>query len=272
MGLPTIVRSTSPRAAAAALLATLALAADARATERRFTYVYESGVLRVGGREIEPWNTFRLGRREAYRRLDTRLEAEMGVTDRLQTSLYLNLESISADTARGRESSSEISGLSSEWKLKLSDPVADRLGFALYGEVSAGPSEVELEGRLIADKRAGRWLGAFNLAWEHEWEFEEKGETEGESSLEATAGAAYFVRPALSLGLELRSHSVFLPGSEPTRSALFAGPVVSYARGGWWMTASVLPQVVALAGKSDGRLDLEEHERVEVRILLGLEF
>ena len=76
----------------------------------------------------------------------------------------------------------------------------------------------------------------------------------------------------MSLGVEVRSHTVFLPGDEPTRSALFAGPVVSYARGGWWITASVLPQLTALAGKSDGNLDLVEHERVEARVLFGLEF
>lgn len=274
MGLAASTTTRNARSlAAAALLAALTLAAtEARATERRFTYSYESGVLHVGGREIEPWNTFRLGRSEHYSRLDTRLEAEMGVTDRLQTSLYLNLKSLSADGPLGREASTELSGVSSEWKLKLSDPVADRFGFALYGELTGGPSEFELEGRLIADKRAGRWLSALNLAYEHEWEFEEEGETARESVFEVTAGTAYFVKPALSLGVELRSHSVFLPGDEPTRSALFAGPVVSYARGGWWLTASVMPQIVALAGKSDGHLDLEEHERVEVRVLLGLEF
>jgi hypothetical protein len=41
--------------------------------------------------------------------------------------------------------------------------VADRAGVALYGELSAGPSEVELEGKLIFDKRVGRFLGALNL-------------------------------------------------------------------------------------------------------------
>jgi hypothetical protein len=271
----TRVRSTTPGRGAAALLFSASFlwtAPDAAASERRFTYTYESNVLHVGGREIEPWNTFRIGRSEHYSRLDTRLEAEMGVTDRLQTSIYLNLKSVSADTVAGRESSTEIEGISSEWKWKLSDPVADRFGCALYGEVSGGPAAFELEGRLIADKRVGRWLGAVNVSYEHEWEFEEVGETERESTFEVTAGSAWFVKPSLSLGVEVRSHTAFLPGDEPTRSALFAGPVLSYARGGWWITASVMPQLLALAGKSDGRLDLVEHERVEARILFGLEF
>ena len=270
----TRVRSTTTGRGVAALLFTAVLwpAAEAAASERRFTYTYESSVLHVGGREIEPWNTFRIGRSEHYSRLDTRLEAEMGVTDLLQTSIYLNLKSVSEDTPAGRESSTEIEGISSEWKWKLSDPVADRFGFAFYGEVSGGPAAFELEGKLIADKRVGRWLGAVNVSYEHEWEFEEEDETKRESAFEVTAGSAWFLKPSVSLGIEVRSHTVFLPGDEPTRSALFAGPVVSYARGGWWITASVLPQLTALAGKSDGNLDLVEHERVEARVLFGLEF
>jgi len=254
-----------------AVLGIVVSAATAAASERHFTYAYESGVLRPGGREIEPWNTFRLGKTDFYSELDTRLEAELGLTDRLQTALYLNLEAVAADGPLGRTSSTALQGISSEWKIKLSDPVADRAGVALYGELSAGPSEMELEGKLILDKRVGRLLGAVNLVAEKEWRFEEAG-TEGETSLELDAAACWFLTPRLTAGLELRSHTVLPPGEEKTRSALFLGPTVSYAREGWWVAASVLPQVRALAGASDGHLDLVEHERVEVRILFGLEF
>jgi len=254
-----------------AVLVIAATAATAAASERHFTYTYESGVLRPGAWEIEPWSTFRLGKSDFYSRLDTRLEAELGLTDRLQTSLYLNLKAVTEDTPLGRSSSTELQGISSEWKLKLSDPVADRAGLALYGELSAGPSEVEIEGKLILDKRVGRLLGALNLVAEHEWKFDAP-ETERETAFEVDAAACWFLTPRLTAGLELRSHTVLLPGEEPTRSALFLGPTVSYAKGGWWVAASVLPQVRALAGASDGHLDLEEHERVEVRVIFGLEF
>jgi hypothetical protein len=254
-----------------AVLIVAASASAAAASERHFTYAYESGVLRPGAREIEPWNTFRLGKSDFYSRLDTRIEAELGLTDRLQTSLYLDFEAVAADTPLGRTRTTELQGISSEWKLKLSDPVADRAGVALYGELSAGPSEMEVEAKLILDKRVGRLLGAINLVAEQEWEFEEEG-TERETALEVDAAACWFLTPRLTAGLELRSHTVLPPGDEETRSALFLGPTVSYAREGWWVAASVLPQIRALAGASDGHLDLEEHERVEVRVLIGLEF
>jgi len=246
-------------------------AAFASGSERHFAYTYESSVLRPGTREFEPWTTFRLGRSGFYSRLDSRLEAELGLTDRLQTALYLNLSSTVSDAPDGRVSRTELKGISSEWKLKLSDPVADRIGAAGYLELTAGPSEVELEGKLILDKRAGRVLGALNLVAEHEWSFEEP-QTEREKIFEVDAAGCVFLTPRLTAGLELRSHTVVPPTGETTRSALFLGPAISYATEDWWVAVSVLPQIRALAGASDGHLDLVEHERVEVRLLVGVEF
>ena len=96
--------------------------------------------------------------------------------------------------------------------------------------------------------------------------------TARETVLEVASAAAGFLTPRLTIGLEPRSHTVLTPGDGQTRSALFLGPTVAYARQGWWMAISALPQIRALAGASDGHLDLEEHERVEARVLFGLEF
>ncbi len=257
-----------------ALVAALLLLAGVpgRASERHFCYTYESAVLRPGAREIEPWNTFRLGKDGFFARLDTRLEAELGVSDRLQTSIYLNLGTETRDTADGRETTGTLEGVSSEWKMKLSDPVADRAGLSVYGELSGGPAEAEVEGKLILDKRSGRLLAAANLTAEHDWEFAGGQGTEQESAVELTAAAAWFVRSGFTAGLELRSHTVFPPTGEPTRSALFLGPSLSWSREGWWVAGTVLPQLVALAGRSSGHLDLVEHERIELRFLFGLEF
>jgi hypothetical protein len=253
------------------LLLVLLAAGTAAASERHFTYTYESAVLNPGGRELEPWTTFRLGKSGYFTRLDTRVEIELGLTDRLQTSLYLNLGAQTADTAEGRQTQTELSGISSEWKYKLSDPVADAVGSALYTEVSAGPSETDIEGKLILDKRVGRLLAALNVTGEYEWDLAEQ-QTARETKLEIDAAACWFLSPGLSAGLELRSHSVFPAGEGLTRSALFLGPVVAYSRGRLWVAASVLPQIYALAGASEGHLDLVEHERVEARVLFGMDF
>ncbi len=248
------------------------LTASAGASERHFAYTYESAVLPSGRIEIEPWNTFQLGKEGYFARLDTRLEAEVGLTDRLQTSLYLNLSSETKDVGSGRTSETQLDGLSSEWKLKLADPVADGVGLAVYGELSGGPSAIELEEKLILDKRVGNLVAAANFTAEQEWEFEDRGAGARESAFEVTAAAGYLLSPGFSAGLELRSHTVLPPGGAPTRSALFLGPSLWYAQRGFWITLSVLPQLHALAGATKNGLDLDEHARVEARFVFGLEF
>src|SRR6478609_9931336 len=82
-----------------ALLATAALgvSAPAGATDRHFTYTYESGVLAPVHVEVEPWTTFRIGREDFYSAIDNRLEFELGLTERLQTSLYFNTSATAQD-------------------------------------------------------------------------------------------------------------------------------------------------------------------------------
>src|SRR5678810_823141 len=84
-------------AAGVTVATVLGMLGQAGATERRFTYTYESATLGAGEREIEPWTTLRLGRNEYYRAIDNRLELEVGITDRLMTAWYLNLSSAAAD-------------------------------------------------------------------------------------------------------------------------------------------------------------------------------
>ena len=243
---------------------------EAAANERHFSYTYESGVLPPGGRELEVWTTARIGREDFYARFDQRLEFEVGLTERLMTAFYLNTSSTTADVGPWlRESEFEFEGVSSEWKWKLADPVADGLGFALYAEASGGPSESELEAKLILDKVLGNVLVAANLVGATGWDYAGP-ETETEQEAEADLGLSWRASPAFSLGLEVRSHNEFVDG-EWEHSALFAGPVFSYAAEEWWVTATVLPQLPALKKEGDGgdsRI-LDEHEKVNARLLFS---
>lgn len=245
-------------------------AGAAHATERTFGYVYGSDVLNPGSVELEPWTTMRLGRADFYRRFDQRIEFEAGLTSRLQTAFYLNWSAVNAETETGRAESVTWGGVSSEWKLKLADAVADPVGFALYFEPGFGPEEAEVEGKAILDARRGNWYAALNLGADHEWEFEED-ETEREIGLEADLGISYKLSRTLSTGLEMRSVSTIPSGEDLESSALFLGPVLSYAGESWWTTVTILPQVKGLEGATKDGLDLADHERVEIRILLGFD-
>src|SRR5262245_5114486 len=82
---------------ASALLALASTPPRAEANERHFTYTYETAVLPQGAKELEFWTTPRLGREDYFARFDQRLEFEVGLTNRLQTSVYLNMDAVTQD-------------------------------------------------------------------------------------------------------------------------------------------------------------------------------
>jgi hypothetical protein len=57
-------------------------------------------------------------------------------------------------------------------------------------------------------------------------------------------------------------------------TAFFLGPAINYRQEKWWATLSVLPQVYGAnyTGNPDNNksLELEGHERVNVRFILGI--
>src|SRR5262249_59600245 len=142
----------------------------ARANDRHFSYTYESAVLAPGEKELEVWTTYRNGRDNRYTRFDERLEFEIGLVPGLQTSFYLNLSGIGQEVNKELQKSTELS-VSNEWKWRLLDSSADPIGLALYFEITGATDELELEGKIIVDKRIGPLLIAANFVAEHEWEY-----------------------------------------------------------------------------------------------------
>jgi hypothetical protein len=248
----------------AALLAPLA----ATANERHFSYTYESAVLAPGERELEIWTTGRAGRDTRYVRLDERLEFEMGLLNGLQTSFYLNITAIGQDSGLGDLTKSTEVSVSNEWKWRLLDSGADAIGLGLYFEVTAGVDELELEGKLILDKRIGNFLVAANFVAEHEWEYGLT-ETVKDLHLDGYLAASWFFTPRFSVGVEAWSSNVISDGQWEF-SALFLGPVVSYTGDGWWVTFTALPQLPAPRPvEGGGTKVLTDHEKFQARLLFS---
>jgi hypothetical protein len=246
----------------------LGLCAAVSANDRHFGYVHETATMPVGAREVEVWTTARAVHDTYYSRLDHRVELETGLTDNLQGAFYLNWRNITAREAAGLKSVTEWQGVSTELKYKFSDPVADVVGFGLYGELGYSTDAVELEAKALFDKRVGPLLLAANFVGELEYEAEgEEFELE-EIGLEGVFGASYALSRKLSLGLEFRSHNEIVEG-ELEAAALFLGPTAAYSSGNWWMTFTVLPQIAALKHEGGGLRDLEDHEALEARLLLS---
>jgi hypothetical protein len=270
--------------------ALLLITTQSNSQDRIFTYTYQSTTLNKGQREIEVWNTFHWGRGDYYRGFRNRLEFEIGLSKRLQTAFYLNMNTSTAlatditysgstvfATSR-LESENEFS-FSNEWKYQLSDPVANALGSALYGEIGIAGDELELEVKLILDKKIGKTVHALNLVAEPEFESEiENGEVEQEMefSFEEDYGFMYQVNNSWHVGFEVRNVNKTTSDDGWLYSTLFAGPGFSYVSGNFWLNFTAMPQVAGLYHKdedgfTDG-LELHDHEKLETRLIFSYMF
>ena len=268
---------------AAALLGAVTLTST-RADERRFGYTYEPEVLPKGGMEFEQWVTLRTQRtggaavnQSNYNAWELREELEYGVTDRYSVSLYLNGKNTTfQDTSVAPATSSskfEFQGVSIENRYMLLNPADHAVGLTLYLEPRFSWDEAEIEQKIILGQRHGDWKWALNLTHATEWS-DNLHSTEGE--LEASFGVARDLNTHWSVGLEVRDHNELPEYKEWENTALFVGPVVNYRQEKWWATLSVMPQVFGrnYTGDPDGHrnLELEGHERWNIRLLVGISF
>jgi hypothetical protein len=255
-----------------------------RADERRFGYVYEPEVLPKGGMEFEQWVTLRTQRtagaqvnQSNFNLFELREELEYGVTDRYSVSLYLNGKNTSfSDTSvtpAVSHSKFDFDGISIENRYMLINPADHAIGLTLYLEPRFSGDEAELEQKIIIGQRHGDWKWALNLTHAVEWS-DNLHATEGE--LEATFGVARDLSSHWSLGIEARDHNELPEYKTWENTAVFVGPVVNYRQEKWWATLSVMPQVFGrnYLGNPDGHhnLELEGHERLNVRLVVGITF
>jgi|GEM_PF-187170 len=260
------------------ILVLFSLNMHANAQDRLFTYTYQSNVLEKSQKELEIWTSMFNSREHFYRGFEHRIEFEVGLGKKLQTAFYLNSEYNAFielhDTIEILHHESEFS-FSNEWKYKLSDPVANAFGSALYFEYTLAPAETELELKFIIDKQSGKFLNAFNVEGEMEFEkeFEEEGneievETEIEYKLNLFYGLAYNLSKNLSVGFELKNSNKFEDG-ELEYSILNAGPCFSWNTEGFWLNFSFMPQLTNLI---DFNPELSHNEKFQSRLIFSYVF
>ena len=262
------------------LLGLWLVAGAAHADHRLFTDTYEPETEPQGDWEYEEDVRLRAGRnatvgQEHYQQWVFRHEIEYGVTDRYTTSLYLNhADTHFTDPTLGRTTSHhEYTGVSWENRYLVLDPVTHPVGLTLYLEPTYDGENAELEQKIILGQRHGDWKWALNLTHATEWSdsFHAK-----EGELELTFGVARQLNRRWAVGLELRDHNELPDYRHWENTAVYLGPVVSYRRWNWWAALSVMPQIYGAnyLGNADNNthLDLEGHERWNVRLLFGFGF
>ncbi len=269
-----------PNAILGTILAGGLCLSQARADERRFTYTYEPEVLPQGAMEFEQWVTLRTQRtknvgQQNFNQWELREELEYGVTDNYSVSLYLNTKAASfRDPATSVDNSKfEFTGFSIENRFMMLNPAEHPVGLTLYLEPRFSGDEAEVEQKIILGQRHGDWKWAFNITHATEWS-DSLHDIEGE--LEATFGLSRDIGKHWSIGLELRDHNELPEYRKWENTALFLGPAINYRQEKWWVTLTVLPQIYGanFGGDPDGHrhLELEGHERVNVRMIFGISF
>ncbi len=278
--------------------AAIAAGTPAKASGPDFGYVYTAETEEAGETEVALWATDRRGKGEGhYDAQDYRLEVERGITDRFQVSGYVNFAS---HHIRGLDGEFEradrnfaFQGLSAEFKYQLLDPRKQPVGLAFTVEpgwsriskvTGETAREFELELKAILQKNFldNRLVWATNLTLEPEWEREHEEiapgivgtRTKKELAFEASTGLAYQVAPGWWVGAEGRYHSVYpdwTHGLHRENYAVYAGPTVRYDGGEWAITATWLPQLSG-SPSPHGSLELDDHEKGELRLKISHEF
>jgi hypothetical protein len=273
------------------------LAAPAGAEVNPFNYSYTAAVEERGETELSLWATERRGKKKGhYDAQDYRIEAEHGLTDRLQVSGYLNF---SSHHVHGLEPAIHdirrdfgFSGASVEFKYQLLKESRHGVGLAIYAEPGWSRihdvegergAEYELELKTIVSKSfaGGRLLWAGNLTFEPEWErasaITESSAPgprwEKELKIGASSGLAYRVAPDWFAGVEARYASVYPDWTRRFDREAYAvsmGPTIAFQGDEWSAGITWLPRL--FGGPARNASGLDEFEKSEIRLRVAHEF
>ena len=226
---------------------------------RHFTFLYEAPTSAPGSFELENWVTWaRTTNPEHSDQVAFRHEIEIGVTDRLQASIYLADWFYENDPAH---SGFTYSDSAIELIYNLTNPVIDPIGLSVYQEYKGGDQLFEWESKLIAQKNFGPLILAYNATLEAVWEG--KGLTEREGEFQQAVGVSYEISRPISVGLELLHEFVFPEWRDDEKIRnVFIGPNVSYRHQSWFVTVTALAQATNTADEPD----------VQVRTIFGIGF
>jgi len=135
---------------------------------RHFTFIYEAPTSAPGSFESENWVTWlRTTNPQRADQVAFRQEIEIGVTDRLQASIYLADWFYENDPAH---SGFTYSDSAIELIYNLTNPVIDPIGLSVYQEYKGGDRLFEWESKLIAQRNLGPLILAYNATLEAVWE------------------------------------------------------------------------------------------------------
>lgn len=244
---------------AAGLLVAGLTSTPASASERRFSYSYETTGMPKGMWEYEQWLTWKhYDNKESF---DLRHELEYGITDTLTLDIYLADWRYENEDGKDGKADYKRSGFA--LRQQMTDPNKSFLGSALYGEVLVGDQQVVLEGKLLLQKNIGPLVLVYNAILEAEWEGDSLGNLDESVGVwENTFGASYQINPSFLMGVEAVHEIEFAEWQDAGDHVLYAGPNFSFRKGNFFATVAALFQVTDIDGEPES----------QIRMIAGITF
>jgi hypothetical protein len=166
-------------------------------------------------------------------------EFEYGITDRLELGLYVQLVPTPSDAWNSAPTFPGGNGIKQRLRLRLAEEGEWPVDVALYGEVSELDSEIELEAKVLLQKRFGHARAMINLWVEREFYYDGRKDW----VFQPTAGLTYEVTPTFHPGVEYWMRAE-IPDDAPPQKVFndgphhYIGPAVMLSFGKlWWTTA-----------------------------------
>lgn len=283
----------------------LLMSCPAQADENLFGYVAGAETLPKGSGEVYVFNTLRSGKGQGtYNAVDTEIEGEYGITDRITLSAAASFLTIDTNglTIDGYlplpiDKGPRFSGMELKAKFNVLSPALDDFGLAVITSAEwkrldshSGQDKTEYEGRvaLAAQKylMQGQMIWAANLALKAGSAdrapianlpagFDWPTDPEMEIELMAATGLTYRVAPGWFVGGEAQWTSEYETEVGNERWSVFAGPTVHYGGKHFWATLTWFPQITGGGERYPGQtggLHLIEKTKNEYRLKVGFNF
>lgn len=216
-------RSNVARAFAATLLITGSAAANPRPLP--FSYIYET--LAEGETELEQYVDFvptkaraTSGKAAWYGATQMQTEFEHGITNRLELGLYVTYAPGAGSDISVAPQLTGGNGFKQRLRYRLAEGGEWPIDVALYGEVTENQREIELEAKIILQKRVGPVRMVTNLWAEREFYFD----GHAEWVLNPTAGVTFEATPAFQPGIEYWMRAELEDEDEAGPRPFAAGP------------------------------------------------
>jgi hypothetical protein len=201
------------------------------------------------------------GRDRWYGFTQFQTEFEHGLTDRLELGLYVTFVPGIGAAFSDLPIGAQGTGMKQRLRYQLAPTGEWPIDVGLYAEVVENERELELEGKIIAQRRLGPVRGIVNFTLEREFYYDGRHDI----VLEPSAGLTFEASPQVQPGIEWWVRSEYPEENPPSPRPFqlgpqhYIGPVAMFQFGKlWWSAGAYLrlnrPDHTLVVGEAYGRV------------------